>query len=528
MINDLLVYVPISVFGIWRWSYWLVRVIGAQFYRLRVSEWPIFSPKPKISIVTPVYNEDEGLFRQAVESWIANGVDEIIALIDRSNTRLIAEFERRYSGLRGTKCHMIVTKKNGKRAALCDGISKAKGDLIALVDSDTVWDSLVAKKSIAHFTDPSVGGVTVTQRVMEPRSLSNVLFDILLWTRYREEVPFLLGLGRAFNTLSGRTAIYRRTALVNDLHDNIYNLRHEFFAGSRSVSGDDKRLTHLILEQGWNVSLVLGAFVYTRGTNKLGEFMKQRLRWTRNSWRADLRAVSRGWVFRHPVLAVFMIDRFVQPFFMLIGPAVLVIAISSQQWLAVAILLGWWLVSRFIRLFSYFRRYPKRLIYLPAYIVYTYINALVKIYALGTVFEHNWATRWHKSRQSAKKFILRYTSPVAGIATIVIFLAGVYIFVNKIATESAVTIAAPPPVDEQDLKKVIGSTLSPNSPQLPPGATLPSGVLRYTVQPGDTLDKLSKQLGLPIKEIKRSNNIPDPDKITEGQVILYYLSPPTQ
>ena len=43
-------------------------------------------------------------------------------------------------------------------------------------------------------------------------------------------------------------------------------------------------------------------------------FLKQRLRWTRNSWRADSRAFQRGWIFRHPALAFFNLDRFVQTF----------------------------------------------------------------------------------------------------------------------------------------------------------------------------------------------------------------------
>ncbi|MEJ0073368.1 MAG: glycosyltransferase [Candidatus Saccharibacteria bacterium] len=304
MWQTILLYIPLSVIGIWRWSYWLVRVTGARIYKRRVRKLelsPASDVKLRMTVVTPVYNEDNELFAQAMESWIANGVDEIIAVIDKSNTHHIVNFERQYGRRKGVKCRLVVTAKPGKRMALADGIEQARGDLIALVDSDTVWNDHVREHVLPQFADPKMGGVTVSQRISNPTSVSNVLFDMLLWNRYHEEVPFLLGLGKAFNTLSGRTAVYRREALLDDRYDNVHELTHEFFLNARAVSGDDKRLSHLILEQGWKVAFASEeAVVYTQGLDHVKIFLKQRLRWTRNSWRADLRAVERGWVFKYP------------------------------------------------------------------------------------------------------------------------------------------------------------------------------------------------------------------------------------
>ena len=79
---------------------------------------------------------------------------------------------------------------------------------------------------------------------------------------------------------------------------------------------------------------------------------------------------------------------------MLIGPVVMTIAVLKQEWLFAGILLVWWLVSRFIRVFGYFKEHPKRIIYLPAYIIYGYANAIIKVYAFATLIENSWATRW--------------------------------------------------------------------------------------------------------------------------------------
>lgn len=458
----------------------------------------------------------------AMKSWIKNGVTEIIAVIDKSNTRHIIDFERRYSSLKEVRCRLLVTPKPGKRAALADGIARAKGKLIVLVDSDTIWDDKVLERTLPYFLDPNIGGATVGQRIQNPNTVGNVMFDILLWTRYREEVPFLLGVGKAFNTLSGRTAFYRREALLNSHHDNLHDLRHEFFFGTRGVSGDDKRLTHLILEQGWHVAYVLGAWVYTPGLGSMKQFMKQRLRWTRNSWRADLRAVKRGWVWNHPGLAIFMLDRFFQPFFMLLGPIACVVAILAQDWLAAGILVVWWMVSRFIRLFGYFKKYPARLIYLPAYILYTYMNAILKLYALATLLEHSWATRWHSYRMKNKRTFQKALTVGGGALTVGIFLALITNFVLKTHTESGAAIKAPDAVETTEFSGEISfQSTAPTQPAFPAQAVLPTGVKSYVVQPGDTMDGLAARFVTTTKDLKKLNGVRDADKITAGQTIIY-------
>lgn len=523
-IKTLLLYLPVSVIGVWRWTYWLTRRVLAGFYRPPKYDWPKSKTRPTISVVTPVYNEDPVIFEAAMQSWIKNGVDEIIAVIDKSNTRHIVNFERRYVKNPGIKtiCRAVVTPKPGKRAALCDGIARASGELIALVDSDTIWDDAVVRRTLPHFLNPRVGGSTVAQRVYHPKNVSDILFDLLLWSRYREEIPFLLGVGEVFNTLSGRTAFYRREAIFNPSVDNLHELRHEFFLGTRGISGDDKRLTHLILEQGWHVAYASDATVYTPGLGKMKKFMKQRLRWTRNSWRADLRATMKGWIWRHPAFGVAMVDRFMQPLFMLIGPVAFAIALAHQEWLFAGILLGWWLVSRAIRLFSYFRRYPARLIYLPAYIFYTYVNAALKIYALATLVEHSWATRWHKQRM--RKSMLRKTATISGgITAVVVFLLMVGQLVLYFRAESGYDLPASTSEDVAQFTHTLRATSpSPVTPRLPAAVILPTGILKYVVKPGDTLTELAVQFKMEVKDIKKLNGIPNPNKIAVGQELFYY------
>lgn len=524
-LKNLLLFIPLSIIGLWRWSFWIVRRVCAALYRPNPAPWPRGVKPPTVSLITPVYNEDPVVFLEAMKSWIDNGVDEIIAVIDKSNTRHVVDFERRYvvNNSIKTKCRLLVTPKPGKRAALCDGLEHATGDIVVLVDSDTIWDKGLLEKTIPYFANPKVGGATVSQRIQNPDNVANVMFDILLWTRYKEEVPFLMSVGKAFNTLSGRTAFYRREAIFNDDHDNLHHLRHEFFIGSRSISGDDKRLTHLIVQQGWQTAFVAGPVVYTPGLSSIKKFLKQRLRWTRNSWRADLRAVGKGWVWSHPALAIFMIDRFLQPLFMLIGPVVMAFAIINEEWLFAGILLAWWLVSRFIKIFGYFKAHPSRLIYLPAYIIYGYINAVIKIYAFATLVENSWATRWHKKRAKRKSILRKGFTLFSGYAAIVIFVTLIGVLVVALRQQTGANIAVPPAVDPAVFSMQVNSVpLIRQVSAVPTKQVRPDAVKTYILQPGDTIESLSYAFGMSIPDIKKLNLIQDVDEVSVGETIIFY------
>ena len=520
ILQALLVFVPLSIFGLWRWSMWLTRKIGGLFYRPVLSSWPKAVPKPTVSLVVPVYNEDPDVFALAMKSWLKNDVDELVVVIDSSNVAHIADFERRYKNHPKIKTRLIVTKKPGKRPALADGILQASGDIIALADSDTIWEDDTKEKILPYFLQANVGGVAAQQRIYHPKTIAQILFDIVLWTRYNEELPFLLGAGYVVNTLSGRTSFYRREALINPKHDNLHYLTHEFYFRSRCISGDDKRLTHLILEQGWLATYAKNAMVYTPGMKDMKSFLKQRLRWTRNSWRADTRAFQRGWIFRHPTLAFFNLDRFVQPFFMLIGPIIFGFAVYEKAWVTAGILLIWWSVSRTIRLFGYFRANPKRIIYLPFYIVFSYYNALMKIYAWATILEQGWITRWDAKRFAGK----RRKSLFFGWAVTFAVVIGVIFFINSFHVDLRVLMSGDriPATQNLGLSPVQIPAIASESPKLHPDANTDTELATYTVQSGDNLDIIANKIGISIDVLERTNNITKKSTLEIGDPVYYF------
>jgi glycosyltransferase involved in cell wall biosynthesis len=94
---------------------------------------------PKISVVVPVYNEAEGVYRFHIRlSQVIKKTRhkyEIIYVNDGSNDNSFKELTRIRS--QDTKVKLINLSRNfGKEAALTAGIKHAKGELVITIDSD--------------------------------------------------------------------------------------------------------------------------------------------------------------------------------------------------------------------------------------------------------------------------------------------------------------------------------------------------------------------------------------------------------
>jgi cellulose synthase/poly-beta-1,6-N-acetylglucosamine synthase-like glycosyltransferase len=377
-LSALVAYIPLGVLGLVRWASWLVRRVPASLYR----PFQTGHHEP-LTVVVPVYQEDPRVFRQALESWLANDVVEVICVIDHTDQACIRI-------ARGYRVRVIPTDVPGKRDALRRGWEAAQTSLVALVDSDTIWAGDVAARVCEPFADPRVGGVGTRQNVASPRSVWEHLNEMYLDYRYFDEIASQTVVGRAVSCLSGRTAVYRRELLLR------YSERfmNETFLGVPCMSGDDKRLTTLVLEGGHLTVLQRSARVWSTFPRDGRTFFKQRLRWSRNTWRSDLRALGSRWVWRHRFLAFSMLDKAASSFTLLLAPAFMAMAVAAHHWQAVWLLALWWLVSRSAKMLPHLERRPAHaLTMVPVYILMSFVMALVKIAALLTIRKQRWLTR---------------------------------------------------------------------------------------------------------------------------------------
>lgn len=375
---------PIGLIGLWRWGVWVFKKICALSYK------PMPGANPSLtgitlSVVTPVYNEDPKIFKLALDSWQANSPDEIIAVIDKTAEPCIKIFSNFARGKPGAK--LIITTKPGKRAALADGIREATREIVALVDSDTIWMSKVRENALAPFRNPDIGGVVTRQNCSSPRSIWQKMTDIMWDLRNADEWQSQTVMGKVLTCLSGRTAFYRRRILLPILD----KFQNEIIFGRKKESGDDKCLTRLIQKDGWMSYYQSNAQVYSTAAASFSIFWKQRVRWSRNSFGSDLTAlVIERWVWKHPFLAFYMIDRFISPFTLTIGLIIFLIAVYLNNWIVAIGILCWWILSRGVKIFPHLKRRPQDILLLPAYAMINFLVAFARIYALVTVKEQKW------------------------------------------------------------------------------------------------------------------------------------------
>jgi cellulose synthase/poly-beta-1,6-N-acetylglucosamine synthase-like glycosyltransferase len=374
--------IPVGLVGLLSWSLWLFRRTLSRFYR----------PTPvgyhtTTSVVVPAYREDPDTIQRCLRSWVRENPTEVIVVPDVADTEVIARLRQfQHPSLR-----IIPFRHEGKRSALAVGITNATSEIVVLTDSDTEWLPGLLDAVQAPFKDPTVGGVGTRQNAYQPKSsIWRRVADWMIDVRYLDYVPAQAMAG-AVACLSGRTAAYRRAAVMPVLG----HLEHEFFLGKQCISGDDGRLTWLVLASGYRTVHQSTARTVSMFPNRLGPFLKQRLRWSRNSYRCYLTAMWKGWLWRRPLICqLSVLQVSLTPITMGIAMSYLVRwFFHPEQWVA-TIAISWLLIGRGLRGLSHLRERPSDIVILPLVALMTIFIALpVKTYAFFTMNVQGWLTR---------------------------------------------------------------------------------------------------------------------------------------
>ncbi|MEA2445212.1 MAG: hyaluronan synthase, partial [Thermoleophilales bacterium] len=118
-------------FFVYVWAVWIAKSLIARRYRPSTA-----SPDGlTTTVIVPVYNEPEPIFRRALASVCVNRPTAIIAVIDGGDERL--------ASVASEYCDRVLTiPKSGKRAAIATGYTAAdpQCDIVVVLDSDTVWE----------------------------------------------------------------------------------------------------------------------------------------------------------------------------------------------------------------------------------------------------------------------------------------------------------------------------------------------------------------------------------------------------
>jgi cellulose synthase/poly-beta-1,6-N-acetylglucosamine synthase-like glycosyltransferase len=375
---------PIGVVGLIAWSVWVLRFTLSRVYRPRPNGFTTTT-----SVVVPAFREDPDILDRCLDSWLEEEPSEVIVVPDLEDVDVIRRLRGRAAG--EPRLVVFPFAHTGKRSALGAGIHQARGEILVLADSDTAWEPGLLKAVQAPFGDPKVGGVGTRQNVYLPKtSVWRRVADWMIDVRYLDYVRAQSRAG-AVACLSGRTVAYRRQVVLRVLE----HLEDEFFLGRRCVSGDDGRLTWLVLASGYTTVYQSNARAMSMFPDTGRAFLKQRLRWSRNSYRCYLTAMWKGWLWHQPFICqLSVLQILLTPLTMGFAMTYLGAWLLHPGLLVPAVAVVWLLLGRSLRGISHLRQRPGDIWVRPLVAVMTVIVALpVKTYALLTMNVHGWLTR---------------------------------------------------------------------------------------------------------------------------------------
>ncbi|KUJ10803.1 uncharacterized protein LY89DRAFT_723372 [Mollisia scopiformis] len=289
------------------------RWLATQLEPIPLSSHPNFTPDTDVSIIIPLVGLPSATFLEAIETWITNSPLEIIVVTPESNYHSLQSAVKH---IPHQNTHLAITTvpKASKRQQLSRGITKARGSILVLADSDVLWQPTLLVHLLAAFEDPTIGGVgPFTKIVRKHNSIPEFIMHRRFVQRYRHIAATFIVDGHLI-CLSGRTAAYRAQILKDETF--LREFTNDYWKGNLLDSGDDAFITRWIQERGWRAVLQVAsqAEVFTWASDGW-RIVGQWIRWTRNSKRSFWRYLSCWDVFsRQSYFALNMVESLLRPF----------------------------------------------------------------------------------------------------------------------------------------------------------------------------------------------------------------------
>lgn len=375
----------------------VLRGIPALFWRNIVvaprslEDGPAEYTKSDVTAIIPIY-QPPPTFINTIETLVKNGMETILVVADITCIEQVREIVKDFS-----QVQVIPETLPGKRAAMASGLKLVKTKLSCFVDDDVQWCDTVLEYILHPFNHNSlIAGVGCEHRARYSSlfDIQMILADIRLSVRMLEIFATSV-MDKGASCISGRTACYKTDIIQNEQFYNEF--LNEKFLGMSVVSGDDKFLTRFVIKKGGKIWHQGGNKCYLTTTFERGpRFIKQLLRWSRNTWRSDLTClfIERAIWKNNRFTALVLFDKTITPFVLTYG--LIYLCITSGLRLDWVNFIGWviWLhFSRIIRIAYYLYKKPWNVIFIPFFILFQYLQAAIRIIALFTVYERGWGTR---------------------------------------------------------------------------------------------------------------------------------------
>jgi hyaluronan synthase len=378
--------------------------LGFLLIVIRTVFWIMYRPAaaatretaPSLTVIIPAYNEGP-MVLQSIESAAKADYPhdrlEILVVDDGSKDdtwSYISRAVERYPGLVTALRH---ERNRGKREALALGFSRARGDIMVTVDSDSVIERDALLALAGPFRDPKVGAVAGR---VEVYNRGHGIIPRMLHVRYM----------LSFDVLRAVESVYRNVyccpgALTGlraaGVRHVLNRWKNQQFLGSRCTFGEDRAMTNYLLDSGYDTVYQRTAVVRTLVPIRYVKLCKMLLRWDRSYVREEIRFTRIVWKRPWPTRVMALFDRAVTNFrypasYSSLG--LLPILVTQDPAITMPMLATMGAMSLFSVL--YFLRSERSMSFLYG-VLYTYYSAIALFwifpYAIATVRSRRWMTR---------------------------------------------------------------------------------------------------------------------------------------
>ncbi|MCR4438285.1 MAG: glycosyltransferase family 2 protein [bacterium] len=216
---------------------------------------------PTVSMVIAAHNEEK-VIRDKIENCRAlDYPGELVEFLFGSDGSTDATVDLISScGIANVRL-LAFPQREGKARVLTKLVPEARGEVLVFSDANTIYRPDALRKMVAHFADPSVGGVCGYLRLISPDRRASSQGEAVYWD-YENRLKQMEG---RIKTVFGATG-------------GIYAIRRELFVPlpTHKMVNDDFLIPLRIVEQGYDV-VYEGQAVATEYTSPRvkGEFLRK-------------------------------------------------------------------------------------------------------------------------------------------------------------------------------------------------------------------------------------------------------------
>ena len=319
-------------------SFWQTMLFVPLAIRSAAREESLQDPPvwPRISVIVPAYNEEK-VIQTTIESLLATDYpDKEIVVVDdgsKDNTlNLVMQYKDRVK---------VIHKENGgKASALNQGLLYTTGDIVTIVDADTIIGNSALKHIARAMTGENVAAAAGNIKI---RNKTN-------WLTWCQALEYLSGIQimrrgldyfGAITIVPGALGAFRKKNL------------EEAGTYHKETLVEDYDATLKVLRSGMIVNGSNKAVAYTQAPPTFGDFYKQRKRW----YRGNLQVLKRhsdvllnprfGYLhsLSYPMMAIHML---VVPFASFLVWAFAVYQIIRGDYFFVAYTLGMYITLQYL------------------------------------------------------------------------------------------------------------------------------------------------------------------------------------